>query len=47
VVVVPQAKADEILKKSLEKLEFDQKRAEKVSGKEEEAKKYLDEFLSK
>lgn len=47
VVVVPQDQAEEILRKSLEKLEFDRKRAEKVSGKVEEAKKYLEEFLSK
>ncbi|MEC0313648.1 RraA family protein [Bacillus subtilis] len=47
VVVVPQAMEQEILKKSLEKLEFDIKRAEKVSGKPEEVIKYLEDFLSK
>lgn len=47
VVVVPQAREQEILKKSLEKVEFDLKRAEKVSGKREETIKYLDDFLSK
>lgn len=47
VVVVPQAMEQEVLKKALEKLEFDIKRAEKVSGKREEVIKYLDNFLSK
>lgn len=47
VIVVPQAREQEILKKSLEKVEFDLKRAEKVSGKREEVIKYLDDFLSK
>jgi RraA family protein len=47
VVVVPQAIEQEVLEKSLEKLEFDIKRAEKVSGKPEEVRKYLEEFLSR
>lgn len=47
VVVIPRGLEEEILKKSLEKLEKDVKRAEKVSGKPEEAIKYLDEILSK
>ncbi|WP_134704623.1 RraA family protein [Ammoniphilus sp. YIM 78166] len=47
VVVVPQAIEEEVLKKSIEKLDFDIKRAEKVSGKRDEVIKYLDNFLSK
>jgi RraA family protein len=47
VVVIPQALEQEVLVKSSEKLEFDIKRAEKVSGKREEIIKYLDDFLSK
>jgi 4-hydroxy-4-methyl-2-oxoglutarate aldolase len=47
VVVVPQAIEQEVFNKSLEKLEFDIKRAEKVSGKPEEVRKYLEDFLSK
>ena len=47
VVVVQSEKEQEVLKKAIEKLEFDIKRSEKVSGKIEEAKKYLDEMLSK
>jgi len=46
VVVVQSEKEQEVLKKAIEKLEFDIKRSEKVSGKIEEAKKYLDEMLS-
>jgi RraA family protein len=47
VVVIPQALEQEVLVKSSEKLEFDIKRAEKVSGSREEIIKYLDDFLSK
>jgi 4-hydroxy-4-methyl-2-oxoglutarate aldolase len=47
IVVIPQANAEEVLKKSLEKVDFDNKRAEKVSGKIDEVKNYLDEFLAK
>jgi 4-hydroxy-4-methyl-2-oxoglutarate aldolase len=47
VAVVPQELEKEVLNKSLEKLEQDIKRAEKVSGKREEVIKYLDNFLSK
>ncbi|WP_410776999.1 RraA family protein [Ectobacillus funiculus] len=47
VVVVPQAMEQEVLDKSLEKLELDIKRAEKVAGKREEVIKYLEDFLSK
>ncbi|WP_277584659.1 RraA family protein [Psychrobacillus antarcticus] len=47
VVVVQSEKELEVLTKSIEKLEFDIKRSEKVSGKVEEAKKYLDDMLSK
>lgn len=47
VVVVPQAIEQEVLDKSAQKLEFDIKRAEKVSGNREEIIKYLDDFLSK
>jgi 4-hydroxy-4-methyl-2-oxoglutarate aldolase len=46
VVVVQSEKEQEVLKKAIEKLEFDIKRSERVSGKIEEAKKYLDEMLS-
>ncbi|WP_059103051.1 RraA family protein [Shouchella shacheensis] len=47
VVVVPQADEDNILEKSLDKLDFDLRRAEKVSGKVEEVEKYLNDFLAK
>lgn len=47
VVIIPQAAEQEILKESLEKLDKDEKRAAKVSGKREEVIKYLDDFLSK
>ena len=45
VVVIPQAREQEIYEMALKKLEQDNKRAEKVSGKAEEVRKYLDEFL--
>lgn len=47
VVVVPQALEQEVLRKALEKLEKDQKRAAAVSGQPEAIRKYLDEMLSK
>ncbi|MED4224986.1 RraA family protein [Neobacillus cucumis] len=47
VVIIPQAAEQELLKESLEKLDKDIKRAEKVSGKREEVIKYLDDFLLK
>lgn len=47
VVVIPQAVEQEVLVKSSEKVEFDIKRAEQISGKREEIIKYLDDFLSK
>lgn len=47
VVVIPQALEEKILKDSLEKVEKDEKRAAKVSGKPEEVIKYLDEVLGK
>lgn len=47
VVVVPQEIEKEVLEKSLEKLEIDSMRAERISGKPDEVIKYLDDFLSK
>lgn len=47
VVVIPQEIEQDVLKTSLEKVEIDSKRAEKVSGKLDEVIKYLDDFLSK
>jgi 4-hydroxy-4-methyl-2-oxoglutarate aldolase len=47
VVVVPQEIEKEVLGKSLEKLEIDSMRAERISGKPDEVIKYLDDFLSK
>jgi regulator of RNase E activity RraA len=47
VVVIPQAIEQEILEKSLEKLEADRKREEKVSGNKEEIIKYLNDMLSR
>jgi 4-hydroxy-4-methyl-2-oxoglutarate aldolase len=47
VVVVPRAIEHEVLKKALEKLESDAKRAERVSGKPEEIRKYLEDFLAR
>ena len=47
VVVIPKALEQEVLVKSSEKLEFDLKRAEKVSGNREEIIRYLENFLSK
>jgi len=47
VVVVQSEKELEVSTKAIEKLEFDIKRSEKVSGKVVEAKKYLDDMLSR
>lgn len=47
VLVVPQEMEQEILKKSLEKVEFDEQRSAKVSGNREEIIKYLDSFIGK
>jgi len=46
VVVIPQEIEEEVLKQSLEKVTKDIKRAQKVSGNEEEILAYLDRFLS-
>ncbi|MFD6442179.1 RraA family protein [Peribacillus sp. NPDC060186] len=46
VVVIPKHLEEKVLDQSLEKLENDNKRAEKVSGNREEIRKYLDEFIS-
>ncbi|MCG7343405.1 RraA family protein [Sporosarcina sp. ACRSL] len=46
VVVIPQSKEEEVLKKALDKEDKDAKRAEKVSGNKEEIIAYLDEMLS-
>ncbi|WP_342604409.1 RraA family protein [Peribacillus sp. FSL E2-0159] len=45
VVVIPKQLEEKVLDQSLEKLEKDNKRAEKVSGNREEIRKYLDEFI--
>jgi RraA family protein len=45
VVVIPKRLEEKVLDQSLEKLEQDNKRAEKVSGNLEEIRKYLDEFI--
>ena len=47
VTVIPQAVEQEVLVKASEKVKFDIKRAEKISGNREEIIKYLDDFLSK
>jgi 4-hydroxy-4-methyl-2-oxoglutarate aldolase len=47
VVVVPREVEQQVLAKSLERLEFDMQRAERVSGKPEEVRRYLEDFLSK
>jgi hypothetical protein len=47
VVVIPQAMEQEILVKSLDKLEADRIREEKVSGNKEEIIKYLNDMLSR
>ncbi|SIS07686.1 RraA famliy [Peribacillus simplex] len=46
VVVIPKQLEEKVLDQSLEKLEKDNERAEKVSGNREEIRKYLDEFIS-
>ena len=46
-VVVPQNIEEEILKKSLEKLQRDEKREQTISGNVEAIKKYIDDMLSK
>jgi len=47
VVVIPQAREQEILAESLDKLKKDQLREDRISGNYEETIKYLDELLSK
>lgn len=47
VVVIPQELENEVYKRSFEKLTFDRKRAETITGNREETIKYLDEILSK
>ncbi|MFC0274610.1 RraA family protein [Metabacillus herbersteinensis] len=46
VVVIPQSMEEEVLKLSLEKVDKDIKRVQKVSGNKEEILAYLDHFLS-
>ena len=46
VVVIPQAIEQEVLRKSKEKLIFDQEREAKISGNPEAAREYLDRMLS-
>ncbi|MBU8881331.1 RraA family protein [Bacillus sp. FJAT-29790] len=46
VVVIPRSMEEKILKMSLEKVDKDRERAEKVSGNKEEVIAYLDKFLS-
>lgn len=47
VVVIPQEKEEEILKKAKEKLEKDEKREQQVAGNPEAIRKYLNEMISK
>lgn len=47
VTVIPQGMEDEILKKSLQKIEKDEKRAQEVSGDVEAIRKYLESMISK
>ncbi|WNS79225.1 RraA family protein [Domibacillus sp. DTU_2020_1001157_1_SI_ALB_TIR_016] len=46
VIVIPQEREEEVLKESLEKVDKDVKRAQKVSGDTEEIIAYLDRLLS-
>lgn len=47
VVLIPQEKEKEILKKAKEKLEKDEKREQQVAGNPEAIRKYLNEMISK
>ncbi|MEH7419073.1 RraA family protein [Neobacillus drentensis] len=47
VLIIPQAREQEILAESLDKLKKDQLREDRISGNYEETIKYLDELLSK
>lgn len=47
VVLIPQEKEEEILKKAKEKLEKDEKREQQVAGNPEAIRKYLNEMISK
>lgn len=44
VVAIPQNIKDDVMKSALDKLAFDQERERKVSGNQEEIRKYLDKF---
>ncbi|WP_226036646.1 RraA family protein [Aquibacillus saliphilus] len=47
VVVIPQQKEEEIIKKATKKMQSDEKRANKILGNPEECRKYINDLLTK